>query len=567
MAKSVTCTFCKGAHSPKECSIHMSVEDRFKKVREAKVCFRCARTGHRMVACKHRKPCQCGRGPHILQLCKTGGVENPDAGNPPSVNAPNHPSWNPAAPPFLPSQSQTPSTSQPQQAAATSSAKNADIKSAGVMMRTVCVAIGNVIVRALCDTGAKFTLMSSQLASIVPKKVVGKRRLWIETLGDVLDSEFNVVDVTARGVNLANTFTFQSVVVNNLSGVVERVDPESIPALQEVVGGLPILADLAGPGADNIGIVFREVCYDSIIQGMTLKLRNGLKATTTIFGWILHGGDRSIPVAGMATRAHAHAFRASVHEQLQNFCTLDHLGVTSDEMLERDLELKVKNTIERNESGTFVVSWPWKPQARKNLALNKVVSETRLRRMVRRMTPVEYTAYDNQLKILLQEGHIELLPRECIPESYLPHRGVVKLDRETTKLRIVHDASAKSEGGLSLNDVLEKGPNLLPLLLGIPLRFRIGKVGVVGDLEKAFLQLTLEEKDRNVCCFLWLNPQGDIEEYRYRKVLFGAKSSPFLQQAILKYSLEGFVGKSEIASQLLRNLYMDDPVNSVENTE
>ena len=95
MAKSVTCTFCKGTHSPKECSIPMSVEDRFNKVREAKACFRCARTGHRMVTCKHRKPRQCGRGPHILQLCKTGRVKNPDTGNPPSVNAPNHPSWNP----------------------------------------------------------------------------------------------------------------------------------------------------------------------------------------------------------------------------------------------------------------------------------------------------------------------------------------------------------------------------------------------------------------------------------------------------------------------------------------
>ena len=127
-------------------------------------------------------------------------------------------------------------------------------------------------------------------------------------------------------------------------------------------------------------------------------------------------------------------------------------------MLERDLELEVKNTIKRNENGKFVVSWPWKAQARKNLALNKVISETSLRRMVKRMTPEEYPAYENQT--LLQEGHIEQLPRNCIPESYLPRRSVVKLDRETTKLRIVHDASAKSEGGLSLNDVLEKGPNL-----------------------------------------------------------------------------------------------------------
>ena len=98
-------------------------------------------------------------------------------------------------------------------------------------MRTVCVIIGNVMVRALCDIRATFTLMSSQLASIVPTIVVGKRPLRIETLGDVLDGEFDVVEVTARGVNLANTFTFQAVVMDNLSGVFERVEPESYQAL------------------------------------------------------------------------------------------------------------------------------------------------------------------------------------------------------------------------------------------------------------------------------------------------------------------------------------------------
>ena len=100
--------------------------------------------------------------------------------------------------------------------------------------------------------------------------------------------------------------------------------------------------------------------------------------------------------------------------------------------------------------------------------------------MVRKMTPEEYTTYDNQSQTLLKEGHIELLPNDRVPRTYLLHQGVVKLDRETTKLRIVRDASAKSEGGISLNDALEKRPNLLPLLWGILLRFRIGKVGVVG---------------------------------------------------------------------------------------
>ena len=118
--------------------------------------------------------------------------------------------------------------------------------------------------------------------------------------------------------------------------------------------------------------------------------------------------------------------------------------------------------------------------------------------MVKRMTHEEYTSYDHQLKSLLEEGHNELLPKDCVPQSYLPNQSVVKMDRETTKLRIVHDASAKSEGGLSLNYALEKGPNLLPLFCGIPLRFRIGKVGIVGDLKKAFLLLSLHEE--NVSC-------------------------------------------------------------------
>ena len=111
--------------------------------------------------------------------------------------------------------------SQSPQAVTTSSARNVDITNAGVMVRTLCVAIGNVTVRALCDTGATFTLLSSQLASVVPKIVVGKRRLRIKTLGDVLDGKYDVVEVTARGMNLTNMLSFHAVVMVNLSGVFE----------------------------------------------------------------------------------------------------------------------------------------------------------------------------------------------------------------------------------------------------------------------------------------------------------------------------------------------------------
>lgn len=130
--------------------------------------------------------------------------------------------------------------------------------------------IGDVIVRALCDNGATFTLIASQLAFIVPKTVVGKKRLGIEMLGDVLEGEFEVVELTVQGINLPNTC--KVVVIEDLSGVVERVEGNCYPALQVMVGGYPIFADLTGPGVDNIAILFGEDCYDTIVQGMTLVL-------------------------------------------------------------------------------------------------------------------------------------------------------------------------------------------------------------------------------------------------------------------------------------------------------
>ena len=44
---------------------------------------------------------------------------------------------------------------------------------------------------------------------------------------------------------------------------------------------------------------------------------------------------------------------------------------------------------------------------------------------------------------------------------YLPHRAVIRNDRETTKVRIVFDGSAKEKGGKSINDLLRPGPCLL----------------------------------------------------------------------------------------------------------
>ena len=48
---------------------------------------------------------------------------------------------------------------------------------------------------------------------------------------------------------------------------------------------------------------------------------------------------------------------------------------------------------------------------------------------------------------------------------YLPHHVVIRNEAETTKIRVVYDASSKEgKRGVSLNDCLHVGPALSPLL-------------------------------------------------------------------------------------------------------
>ena len=85
--------------------------------------------------------------------------------------------------------------------------------------------------------------------------------------------------------------------------------------------------------------------------------------------------------------------------------------------------------------------------------------------------------------------------------TYPPHHHALRPDKETTKLRVVFDASAKCKGSLSINDVLDPGPSLLPLLNDVLLRFRTGKVTFIRDIEKAFLNISIAPEHRDLLRF------------------------------------------------------------------
>jgi len=96
----------------------------------------------------------------------------------------------------------------------------------------------------------------------------------------------------------------------------------------------------------------------------------------------------------------------------------------------------------------------------------------------------------------------------------------------------VFDCSFSSKDHASLNDCLEPGPSLLNELTSILLRWRVFKVGLCADIEKAFLQVGLHTCDRDVTRFLWLknpdDPESEFVAYRFKIVLFGATYAPHL---------------------------------------
>ena len=76
--------------------------------------------------------------------------------------------------------------------------------------------------------------------------------------------------------------------------------------------------------------------------------------------------------------------------------------------------------------------------------------------------------------------------------------------------------------------MLLSGPNLLNEMLGIHLRFRSNKVGLVLDVEKMYYQFRVDVECRDLLRFLWW-PGGDTTlepvEYRMTVHIFGAVSS------------------------------------------
>ena len=247
----------------------------------------------------------------------------------------------------------------------------------------------------------------------------------------------------------------------------------------------------------------------------------------------------------------------------EQLCRLDVLGLADNaENDQNSVHTEFQEQLVRSPEGWYETGLPWKPN-RPPLPTNEIGSQRRLENLVKRLKANNrYHDYDAIIQQQLDEGVIEAAPVEVTgTEFYIPHKAVVKSSAESTKLRIVYDASAKeSRTSPSLNDCLNPGPSLQNHLWAILVRCRFLPVLLTGDLEKAFLQVRIKEAERDALRFHWRGPEDkETSVYRFTRALFGLTCSPFLLGGVLGEHLKAWEAKyPELVDEVRKGLYVDD---------
>lgn len=122
--------------------------------------------------------------------------------------------------------------------------------------------------------------------------------------------------------------------------------------------------------------------------------------------------------------------------------------------------------------------------------------------------------YDGIIQNQQQKGIIETveISKTLGRIQYLSCQVVITLNKTTSELRIVYDASAKSnEEFLSFEEALHRRPVILPPSAGIQLRARYYCNIVIANVKKSYLKISLRKQDRDVARFLWVkNWENDV---------------------------------------------------------
>ncbi|XP_050528192.1 uncharacterized protein LOC126898294 [Daktulosphaira vitifoliae] len=533
----IQCILCKQSHSIRKCPqfTNKTAQERFQIAKSHHLCINCLGLGHSSVSCSSKNKCQtCNRSHHTL--LHFGSSSSPTT----------------AATCDEPSTSSLVVRGQPQRIILLSTILF-DVLAANGTRKTF---------RALLDSGSQASFMTEHCANLLMVKkcpsnvkintfanhtsttVRGKSNVTLVPRGSQSPSvhvEVLIVTHITEATPHTSLMHKNWPHLNNLS----LADP-----LYNVPGSIDLLL-----GAD----VLPEILLDGKISG---KPGQPI-AMETIFGWTLIG-----PVE-QCNKPAITSLNITVSDTLdttlKKFWEIEEMPSTRHFSLDDKMAEQIyQETTTRVSSGRFMVTIPFRTP-RPILGDSKSIALRRFKFLEARLNNNQTLRdqYINFMKDYLTAGHMELVPLAEIATAhayYIPHHCVLRPDSNTTKLRVVFNASARTSAGLSLNESMYTGPKLQPDIQAILLRARIWKYLFITDVKQMYRQILVQPTDRDYLRIFWRFSQNDpISEYRLCTVTYGTSAAPFQALRTIR-ELANVDGQlyPQAAEILLNDTFVDD---------
>lgn len=557
------CVLCPNKnHRLFECSRFrsLSASDRYKLVKRHYLCVNCLRKGHEVKKCDSNRHCSKCNQPHHTLLHRIDANSNNSA--PVNSIASNSSSVHPP----LPIEQSLPSTSAgcvPRQAFHLAQNKSVLL---GTAMVTIVLHGFSYSARALIDPASESSFLSERLQKRLKLPVHSTNASISGVNGTVSATSHKLCTLKIGSpINSRVILETTALVLPSISGNIPSFNVSSdlraqIPDLQ--------LADFNLFDSRPVDLLLGADLYPNILlDGCRPILSGRLLAQYSIFGWLVTGPVPTTEVRTFATTIDV-VEEDSLNKTLLRFWELEEppkrkMMSPSDRFCE-DNYLK---TTRRMSDGRYIVTLPIKPDIDCNEYLGnsrEIVLKQYLRSesSLLRKSDVK-VVYDKVLKEYLDLGHMRLVSPNLLNDTlycYLPHHPVINPDKQTTKLRVVFNASFKTSSGKSLNDLLYVGPTLQLDLVLLILRWRIFKFVFNSDITQMYRQIRVDPKHTPLQRILFRDsPSKPVQDYELQTVTFGVNCAPYLAIRTLLQLAKDTETEFPIAAHILRKcMYVDD---------
>ncbi|XP_062713695.1 uncharacterized protein LOC134290550 [Aedes albopictus] len=588
-----SCPFCsKSSHSPFKCEFFqgLAVSQRFDLVKKKNLCINCFSPSHMLRSCSSSSCRVCNQKHHtMLHQSPNDRSTTPSKPTTPPVSRSSLvPPENPPASP-----NQSASQSQP---TLSSSLENPKPSSSGtslvsttvvdaprsapatVLLQTAIVKVfstnGHIQwARALLDPASQLNLITE---SLVQRSKLHRYQCHQE-IGGVGNSA--IVSSHAVLIQIGSHCTDFSVEqrCHILKKITRDLPSRSLDASAWTLPSNIILADpkFHEPGPIDL-LLGMELYYDLLLEGFTKLGPEKPILQNTVFGWVASGKIGSSLPDRTPTVAHV-CSKQPLDELISRFWEIESCWSPSTQSIEEAAcEDHFAAHTFRDDSGRFVVTLPKQPSVLAQLGSSKEIATKRFLALERRHddNPKLKEAYTAFIEEYHQLGHMREL--DCSGTSspaalsyYLPHHGVEKADSTTTKLRVVFDASCRTDSGVSLNQALMVGAVVQDDLFAIHLRFRMHRIAIIADIEKMYRQIRIHPSDYPLQRILWRSSSSEpLRTFELVTVTYGTASAPFLATRCLKeLSIQGADNYPHASLVLGKDFYVDDMLTGVDNEE